>query len=109
MPPGSGPSIKKQRTGQFNNQTCNAFGGRQSKPDVCIFACLHVSACYNMYIYTGHGLNREHHCVFEHLGDLYGGAYQQVGRGSMGDQPSGAVVSGLGLLFCQGARRRTVG
>jgi hypothetical protein len=33
MVPGSGPHNKKQRTGGFNNQTCNTFGGRQNRPD----------------------------------------------------------------------------
>ena len=32
MTPGSGPHTKKQRTGAFNNISCNPFGGRQSKP-----------------------------------------------------------------------------
>lgn len=32
MPPGSGPHTRKQRTGAFNNLTCNAFGGRQTRP-----------------------------------------------------------------------------
>ena len=32
MPPGSGPSMRKQRTGAFNNITCSVFGGRQGKP-----------------------------------------------------------------------------
>jgi hypothetical protein len=32
MPPGSGPSMRRQRTGAFNNITCSVFGGRQGKP-----------------------------------------------------------------------------
>ena len=32
MPPGSGPSTRKQKTGEFNNITCSVFGGRQGKP-----------------------------------------------------------------------------
>jgi hypothetical protein len=33
MAPGFVPYVKRQRTGGFNNQTCNAFGGRQSRPE----------------------------------------------------------------------------
>jgi hypothetical protein len=45
MVPGSGPHLKKQRVGAFNNQTCNAFGGRQSKPDNMDFIA-------NMFAYS---------------------------------------------------------
>ena len=41
MPPGSGPSTRKQKTGEFNNITCSVFGGRQGKPKqkVCAPPC----------------------------------------------------------------------
>lgn len=32
MPPGSGPSTKKRKTGPFNEVSCALYGGRQSKP-----------------------------------------------------------------------------
>lgn len=31
MPPGSGPSMKKKRTGALNNVTCSVFGARQTR------------------------------------------------------------------------------
>lgn len=32
QPPGSAPFCKKQRTGDFNSQTCHAFSGRNARP-----------------------------------------------------------------------------
>lgn len=45
MVPGSAPHNKRQRIGSFNNQTCNAFGARQSRPE-------NVDQIANIFMYS---------------------------------------------------------